>query len=250
MKIKKILVSQPKPESEKSPYFDIAGKYNVKIDFRPFIKVEPILAKEFRQQHVNIADYNAIVFTSRHGIDHFFRLAEEMRIKIAPELQYFCVSEKIAHYLQKYIDYRKRKVHYGTTNRICDLAPVIQKHKELNYLAVLSADYNDEIPNLMQKVGVKYNIGMMYRTVSNDFGPDEQLDYDMMLFFSPQGINALLKNFPNYEQGDVMIGCLGSNTAAAVRNAGLRLDLEVPSPQFTSITMALDALLKENHKRK
>ena len=148
MKIKKILVSQPKPESEKSPYFDIAGKYNVKIDFRPFIKVEPILAKEFRQQHVNIADYNAIVFTSRHGIDHFFRLAEEMRIKIAPELQYFCVSEKIAHYLQKYIDYRKRKVHYGTTNRICDLAPVIQKHKELNYLAVLSADYNDEIGEL------------------------------------------------------------------------------------------------------
>ena len=250
MKIKKILVSQPKPESEKSPYFDIAGKYNVKIDFRPFIKVEPILAKEFRQQHVNIADYNAIVFTSRHGIDHFFRLAEEMRIKIAPELQYFCVSEKIAHYLQKYIDYRKRKVHYGTTNRICDLAPVIQKHKELNYLAVLSADYNDEIPNLMKKVGVKYNIGMMYRTVSNDFTPEEvkDFDYDMLVFFSPAGVNSLIKNFPNFNQGELAIATFGPSTAKAVKDAGLRLDLEAPSEKYPSMTGALLHYLLEHDK--
>ncbi len=249
MKIKRILVSQPEPTG-KSPYFDIAEKYNVKIDFRPFIKVEPILAKEFRQQHINITDYDAIVFTSRHGIDHFFRLAEEMRIKISPDLQYFCVSEKIAHYLQKYIDYRKRKVHYGSTNLVSDMFPVLQKHKNYNYLIVASADYNDEVQVWMDKMGIQNSVGMMYRTVSNDFTEEEKLDYDMMLFFSPQGISALLKNFPNYEQGEVMIGCLGANTAASIRNAGLRLDIEVPSPQFPSMTMALDACLKENHKRK
>lgn len=252
MKIKKILVSQPKPESEKSPYFDIAEKYNVKIDFRPFIKVDPIPAREFRQQRINIADHNAVVFTSRHGVDNFFRLADEMRVrnKIDMDMQYFCVSEKVANYLHKYIDYRKRKVHYGTTNRVCDLFPIIQRHRELNFLVVLSAEHTNEIPDWMDKMEIKNSVGMMYRTVSNDFGPDETLDYDMMLFFSPQGICALLKNFPNFEQGDIQIGCLGTNTAAAIRNAGLRLDIEVPSPQFTSITMALDAFLKENNKRK
>ncbi len=251
MKIKKILVSQPKPESEKSPYFDIAEKYNVTIDFRPFIKVDPISAIEFRQQKVNIGDHNAVVFTSRHAVDHFFRLANETRTKISMDMQYFCVSEKVANYLHKYIDYRKRKVHYGTTNLVRDMFPVILRHKELNFLVVLSADHNNEISDWMDSMDIKHSVGMMYRTVSNDFGPDETLDYDMMLFFSPQGISALQKNFPNFEQGEMQIGCLGAGTAAAARAAGLRLDLEAgPTAQYTSITMALDAFLKESNKRK
>ena len=232
MKIKRILISQPKPESGKSPYYDIAEKYNVKVEFRPFIKVDPIESKEFRQQRINIAEHTAIVFTSRTGIDHFFRLTKELRVNVSEDMKYFCISEAVAFYLQKYIQYRKRKVFFGATGKLQDMMTVINKHASEKYLVVLPENNNEEIINLFEKSKAKHTIALMYRTVSNDFGPDEKFDYDMLLFFSPQGIAALMKNFPDFNQGEIAIGCLGSATAQAVRDAGLKLDVEVPSPKY------------------
>ena len=249
MKIKNILVSQPQPASEKSPYFDISEKYNVKIVFRPFIKVEPILAKEFRAQRVNILDYTAVIFNARHGIDHFFRLCEEMRITIPETMKYFCVSESVAVYLQRYIHYRKRKVFYGTTGKFVELVSVMNKHPEEKYLFITSDVQNEETTSQLEKMKSSVNKAVMYKTVSNDFGSDEEFNYDMLLFFSPVGINSLLKNFPDFVQGDIQIGCFGATTSQAVRDAGLRLDIEAPLPGVPSMTMALDNFLKENNKK-
>ena len=248
LKIKKILISQPKPTAEKSPYFEIIEKYAVKIDFRPFIKVEPVSAKDFRQQKVSILDHTAIIFTARTGIDNFFRLCGEMRINVPEDMKYFCVSESVALYLQKYIQYRKRKVFYGATGKLPDLMAVMQKHNTETYLLACTDVYNEEITNLMDKHKFTYSKGIMYRTVSNDFGPDEEFNYDMLVFFSPSGIASLMKNFPDFKQEEIRIACFGKTTAQAVEEAGLRLDLEVPQPQFSSMTTALDVYIKENHK--
>jgi len=249
LKIKNILVSQPQPTTEKSPYFDISEKYNVKIVFRPFIKVEPIYAKEFRTQRVSIPDHTAIIFNARHGIDHFFRLCEEMRITIPETMKYFCVSESVALYLQRYIHYRKRKVFFGATGKLADLVTIINKHTDEKYLFITSDVQNEDTMSTLEKAKISYNKAIMYKTVSNDFGPNEEFNYDMLLFFSPVGISSLLKNFPNFVQGDIQIGCFGATTSQAVRDAGLRLDLEVPQPGFPSMTGALDNFLKENNKK-
>ncbi|MCE5331711.1 MAG: uroporphyrinogen-III synthase [Bacteroidales bacterium] len=249
MKIKKILVSQPQPTTEKSPYFDIADKYNVKIDFRPFIKVEPIFAKEFRTQRISISDYTAIIFNARHGIDHFFRLCEELRITIPETMKYFCVSESVAVYLQRYIHYRKRKVFYGATGKMTELVTIMKKHDEEKYLLITSDVQNEETMSILEKSKIAFHKAVMYKTVSNDFGPDEEFNYDMLLFFSPVGISSLLKNFPDFEQGDIQIGCFGATTAQAVRDAGLRLDLEAPVPGVPSMTMALENYMKEYVKK-
>ncbi len=249
MKIKKILVSQPYPTTEKSPYFDISDKYNVKIDFRPFIKVEPIPAKEFRTQRISILDHTAIIFNARHGIDHFFRLCEEMRITIPETMKYFCVSETVALYLQRYIHYRKRKVFYGATGKLSELVVIMNKHAEEKYLLITSDVQNEETMSQLEKSKIQFNKAIMYKTVSNDFGPDEEFNYDMLLFFSPIGVASLLKNFPDFVQGETVIGCFGATTAQAVRNADLRLDIEVPLPGVPSMTMALDNFLKENNKK-
>ena len=250
MKIKKVLVSQPKPTSEKSPYYDIAEKYGVKIDFRPFIKVESLPAREFRQQKVSILDYSAIVFTSRHAIDHFFHLCTELRVTIPETLKYFCVTEAIALYIQKYVQYRKRKIFFGSTGKFDDLLPAIVKHKTEKYLVPMSDVHNDDIKNLLDKNKIQHKEVVMYRTVSNDFQPDEDFDYDMLVFFSPAGVSSLKKNFPNFEQKDIKIGTFGTTTAQAVRDAGLRLDLEAPSLQAPSMTAALDMFIRENNKEK
>ncbi|MGM9806195.1 MAG: uroporphyrinogen-III synthase [Candidatus Aphodosoma sp.] len=251
MKIKNILVSQPHPENGKSPYLDIAEKHNVKVVFRPFIKVDPILSKEFRTQKVNIAGHTAIVFTSRVGIDHFFRLAKELRVPITDDLRYFCISEAVALYLQKYINYRKRKVFYGATSKLADLFAVMGKHPKEDFLVVLPDNDNDDVMDMIrQNEKLHCDVALMYRTVSNDFGPDEQFNYDMILFFSPQGIAALKKNFPEFSQGEIVIGTLGTATAQAATEAGLRVDIPVPSPQYTSMSVAVDAYIKENHKRR
>ena len=249
MKIKRILVSQPRPTTEKSPYFDISDKYSVKIDFRPFIKVEPILAKEFRTQRITILDYTAIIFNARHGIDHFFRLCEEMRITIPETMKYFCVSESVALYLQRYIHYRKRKVFYGATGKFAELVTIMNKHTDEKYLFITSDVQNEDTIATLEKLKVPYVKAVMYKTVSNDFGPDEEFNYDMLLFFSPIGIASLMKNFPDFVQGDIQIGCFGATTAQAVREAGLRLDIEVPLPGVPSMTMALENFLKENNKK-
>lgn len=244
--IKKILVSQPKPASEKSPYYEIASKYGVEIVFRPFIKVESLSSKEFRQQKISILDHTAVVFTSRHAIDHFFQLCKEMRITIPEDMKYFCITETVALYIQKYVQYRKRKVFFGTTGKINDLIPTMVKHKTEKYFVPLSDVHNDEIKDLLDAKKLQHTEGVMYRTVSNDFAPDEPFDYDMLIFFSPSGIQSLLKNFPDFVQGDIAIGSFGPTTAKAVKDAGLRLDLEAPSQEFPSITAALEDYVKKH----
>lgn len=245
MDIKKILVSQPKPKSDKSPYFDIAEKYGVEVVFRPFIKVEGLSVKEFRQQKVSIADYTAVIFTAKTAIDHFFKLCEEMRVNIPDTMKYFCTTEAIALYLQKYIIYRKRKIFHTATGKLDDLVPSLLKHKDEKFLYAVSDVHNAEALNVLDKNGIKYTRAVMYRTVSNDFTPEEAFDYDMLVFFSPQGIESLLKNFPDFNQGDIAIATLGATTAKAVKDAGLRLDLEAPNPKAPSMTAALDLFLSE-----
>ena len=248
MKIKKVLVSQPKPASEKSPYYDIAEKYGVKIDFRPFIKVESLSAKEFRQQKVSILDHTAVIFTSRHAIDHFFNLCTELRVTIPETMKYFCVTEAVALYIQNYVQYRKRKIFFGATGKIEDLVPSIVKHKTEKYLVPMSDVHNDDVKNLLDKNNIQHTEAVMYRTVSNDFTSDEEFDYDMLVFFSPAGVTSLKKNFPDFDQKEIRIGTFGSTTAQAVRDAGLRLDLEAPTVQAPSMTAALDMFIKENNK--
>jgi uroporphyrinogen-III synthase len=248
LKIKKVLVSQPKPASDKSPYYDIAEKYGVEIDFRPFIKVESLSAKEFRQQKVSILDHTAIVFTSRHAIDHFFTLCGEMRVTIPETMKYFCTSEQVALYIQKYVQYRKRKVFFGATGKFNDLLPSIVKHNSEKYFVPMSDVHTDEIKDALDAKKIQHTEAVMYRTVSNDFTPEEKFDYDMLLFFSPAGIQSLLKNFPEFDQKDIAIGCFGPATAKAVKDAGLRLDLEAPTVEAPSMTAALDKFIAENNK--
>ena len=244
--IKKILVSQPKPTSEKSPYFEIASNYGVELVFRPFIKVEGLTAKEFRQQRVNILDYTAIVFTSRHAIDHFFSLAKELRVNIPEDMKYFCVTETIALYIQKYVLFRKRKVFFGTTGKIADMLSTMVKRKSEKYFIPMSDVHSDEIQVLMDSKKLQYKESIMYRTVSNDFTLEETFDYDMIVFFSPLGVISLIKNFPNFNQGNIAIATFGPTTAKAVKDAGLRLDLEAPTQEYPSMTGALKHYLEVN----
>ena len=244
MKVKKILVSQPRPTSDKSPYFDIAQKYGVDIDFRPFIKVEGLTAKEFRQSKITISDYTAIIFTARTAVDHFFRLCEEMRVTIPDTMKYFCTTESIALYLQKYTLYRKRKIFHGNTGKMEELIPFLTKHNKENYLYAVS-DVHKEDTSLLDNAKIRYTKAVMYRTVSTQFDPNEKFDYDMLLFFSPAGIASLLKNFPDFKQDDVKIGCFGLTTAQAVKDAGLRLDIEAPTVSAPSMTAARDNFLRD-----
>lgn len=248
MSVKKILVSQPKPSSEKSPYYDIAEKYGVEIVFRPFIKVEGLSSKEFRQQKVSIADYTAIIFTARTAIDHFFRLCEETRVNIPDTMKYFCTTEAIALYLQKYIVYRKRKIFFGKSGKLDDLIPALTKHIKEKFLLPV-ADVHKDTLSVLNDNKIPYTTAVMYRTVSNDFQEGEAFDYDMLMFFSPSGINSLKKNFPNFEQGDIKIGTFGLATSKAVKDAGLRLDIEAPTPECPSMTSALEMYLKKEAEK-
>ena len=245
--IKKILVSQPKPTSEKSPYFDIAEKFDVELVFRPFIKVEGITSKEFRAQKVSILDYTAVVFTSRHAIDHFFTMAKELRINIPEDMKYFCVTETIALYIQKYVQYRKRKIFFGETGKIEDLIPSMVKHKTEKYLVPMSDVHNNSLSMLLDSKKLNHKECVMYKTVSNDFTEEEvkNFDYDMLIFFSPSGIEALTKNFPDFNQGNIAIATFGPTTAKAAKEAGLRLDIEAPSEKYPSMTGALQHYLIE-----
>lgn len=249
MKIKKILVSQPKPASEKSPYFDIAAKHDVEIVFRPMIKVEGLSAKEFRQSKINLSEFTAVIFTSRTAVDNFFRLCEESRVNVPDTMRYFCTTEPIALYLQKYIVYRKRKISFGATGKLDDpqfLAAIQKNHKEKFLFPMSDVQVNDNFTPL-EKAGINFTPAVMYRTVSNDFTPDEPFDYDLILFFSPAGIDSLKKNFPDFVKDGkqkMAIGAFGSATAKAVKDAGLRLDIEAPTPETPSMTAALDKYLE------
>lgn len=250
LKIKRILVSQPKPSSDKSPYFDISEKYNVEMDFRPFIKVEGLDAKEFRQQRINISDYTAVVFTAKVAIDHFFTICEELRITMPESMKYFCISESVALYLQKYIVYRKRKIFFSTTGKMEGLASSFTKHNKENFLVPVSDVHTEDLTAVLDEKKLNYTKAVMYRTVSTEITEEELERYDMMIFFSPSGIASLFKNSPNFVQGEKYIGCFGTSTAKAVRDANLRLDCEAPLPGVPSMTGALEAFVKENHKKK
>lgn len=247
MKIKKILVSQPKPTEVKSPYFDLAESNNVKIDFRPFIQVEGVSAKDFRKQKINFLDHTAVIFTSRTAIDHFFRLRDELRCVIPDTMKYFCISEATAFYLQKYIVYRKRKI-FHSTGKFPDLVEVLKKHKDENFLVPLSDIHKQEIPTLLTKGKFTYSKAVLYNTVSSDLSDVKANDYDILVFFSPSGITSLLQNFPDFEQNDIKIASFGPATAKAVKDAGLRLDIQAPMPQAPSMTMALEQFIKKFNK--
>ena len=240
-------MSQPEPLEVKSPYFDLAKKYNLKIDFKPFIQVEGISIKDFRQQKINILDFSAIIFTSRTGIDHFFRICCEMRITVPDTMKYFCITETVAFYLQKYIVYRKRKIFHGKS-KFQDLIDVIAKHKDDHFFVPLADPHNAEIPELLDKNNIIYMIGTLYKTISNNFSNINDFEYDIIVFYSPSGIKSLKKNFPDFVQGEIKIAAFGPTTACAVQHEGLRLDINAPNPKAPSMTMALDNYLKDYNR--
>lgn len=245
--IKKILISQPEPSSEKSPYFDIEREYGVEMKFHPFFKVEGLTAKEFRRQKVSILDHTAVVFTSRHAIDNFFKLAKEMRITIPEDMKYFCIIEHIALYIQKYVQYRKRKVFFGTTGKMDDLVQLMAKHKQEKYLIPLSSVHNDDLQKLLDSKKLNYDECVMYRTVTNDFTDEEKknFNFDMLVFFSPTGVQALYKNFPDFKQNDIKIAAFGTATAKEIEKSGLRLDIAAPTKEYPSMTSALKYFLRD-----
>lgn len=246
MKVKKILISQPQPATNKSPYFDISEKFGVEVVFKPFIRVESLPVKEFRQQKVSILDYSAVVFTSRHAVDHFFKLCAELRVNVPDDMKYFCITETVSLYIQKYVQYRKRKVFFGTTGSVDSLMVPILKHKTENYLLPVSNVHTGELKSLLDSNGIKHSEAVMYRTVSNEFELEELKAYDMIVFFSPAGIESLKKNAPNFIQGDTIIGCFGATTAKAIRDAGFRLDVEAPIEGVSSMSAAIELFLSKN----
>lgn len=248
-KIKSILVSQPAPADEKSPYHDLAEKHKLKIDFRPFIKVEAVSGQEFRQERINILDHSAVILTSRNAVDHFFRMCKEMRITVPEDLKYFCVSESVAYYVQKYIVYRKRKVFIGK-HTFADLMDVIKKHKGETFLVPCSDIQKPEIPEMLDKANIKYTNAVFYRTVACDLQDLKDLKYDLLAFFSPGGIESLQKNFPDFDQNGTLIAAFGPSTCKAVEDAGLRLDIAAPAPGAPSMTMAIEQYIKQAAKGK
>lgn len=248
MSVKTILVSQPKPETEKSPYFDLAEKYKLKIDFRPFINVEGLSAREFREQKVELSSQTAVILTSKTAVDHFFRIAEETRFKVPDAMKYFCISETIAFYLQKYVLYRKRKIFYGKQT-IGDLVDTLKKHKNEKFLLPCSDILRASIPDTLNDNNIAFSKVILYRTVASDLSDLEDVKYDVLVFFSPSGIESLLKNFPDFKQNNTRIAAFGPTTANAVKQHNLRLDIHAPLPQAPSMTMAIEQFIK-NDKRK
>jgi uroporphyrinogen-III synthase len=225
----------------------LAVKHNLKIDFRQFIQVEGVPAKDFRKDRIQILDHTAIIFTSRAAIDHFFRISQELRLTIPDSMKYFCISEATAFYLQKYIVYRKRKIFYAN-GKFADLVDVLMKHKEDKFLIPLSDVHKDEIPTLLEKAKLQVTEAIMYRTVSADLSDLKEVNYDVLVFFTPVGIKSLMQNFPDFEQNDTKIATFGPATAQAVRDAGLRLDVEAPIPEAPSMPAALERFISEWNK--
>ncbi|HTN18539.1 MAG TPA: uroporphyrinogen-III synthase [Chitinophagaceae bacterium] len=246
-----VLVTLPKPETEKSPYFDIARKYNILIEFFPFVKVEGISGRDFKKQKLDIAEHTAIIFTSRNAVEHFFRICEEMKVKISQEMKYFCISEAIALYLQKYILYRKRKVFYSADGTTEGLLEVIAKHKHQEQYILPTADNGkSDINVFLTKNKIPFSEATLYRTVSNDITVLMKKKYDLLLFFSSLSIQTLFDYFPKFKQGDTIIGSFGPATAKAILDAGLRLDMNAPMPGAPSMSAALDKFLEENKKKR
>lgn len=249
MAIKTILVSQPKPEGDKSPYYELAEKYKLKIDFRPFIHVEGIGAQEFRLQKINIPEHSAVIFTSKTAVDHFFRIAEEIRFDVPDGMKYFCITEAVAFYLQKYVTYRKRKIFYGK-HTIEDLVELMKKHKTEKYLLPCTDILRDNIPETLESQKINFTKSVLYKTVASDLSDLNNVYYDMLVFFSPGGIESLFKNFPDFKQNETKIAAFGPTTANAVVKHNLRLDLHAPMPNAPSMTAAIEMFVKDDLKKK
>ncbi|AEM70044.1 MULTISPECIES: uroporphyrinogen-III synthase [Flagellimonas] len=247
MKVKTILVSQPEPKVENSPYSRLIEKEKVKVDFRPFIHVEGVEAKNVRQQKIDLNNFTAIILTSRNSVDHFFRIADEMRFKVPDSMKYFCQSEAVAYYLQKYVVYRKRKIYVGKRT-FNELTPLIKKYKDEKFLLPSSDSLKPSVPELLDEVGVNWTRGIFYKTVISDLSDLRNVYYDILVFFSPSGIESLMKNFPDFEQNDTRIAVFGNSTVKAATTAGLRIDIQAPTPETPSMTMALQKYITSVNK--
>lgn len=248
MKVKTILVSQPEPKVENSPYFELEEKQKVKIDFIPFIHVEGVSSKDVRQQKIDLANYTAIILTSRNSVDHFFRIADEMRYKVPDTLKYFCQSEAVAYYLQKYVVYRKRKIYVGKRN-FAELSPLIKKYKNEKFLLPSSDMLKPDVPKTLNKIGVDWKRATFYKTVVSDLSHLREVFYDVLVFFSPSGIKSLFENFPDFEQKDTKIAVFGNTTVKAAKEHGLTVNIQAPTPETPSMTMALEKYIKEMNKK-
>ena len=248
MKVKTILVSQPEPKMETSPYSRLIEKEKVKVDFRPFIHVEGVDAKEVRQQKIDLNNYTAIILTSRNSVDHFFRIAEEMRFKVPDTMKYFCQSEAVAYYLQKYVVYRKRKIYVGKRN-FAELVPLFKKYKDEKFLLPSSDVLKPVVPDTLNELGLNWKRGIFYKTVISDLSDLRDVYYDILVFFSPSGIESLLKNFPDFEQKETRIAVFGNSTVNAATDAGLRIDIQAPTPETPSMTMALQKYITVANKK-
>ncbi|TYA53011.1 uroporphyrinogen-III synthase [Formosa maritima] len=249
MKVKTILVSQPEPKIENSPYFDLQEKQKVKIDFRPFIHVEGVDAKEIRLQKVDLKNYTAIVLTSRNAVDHYFRVADEMRFKVPDTMKYFCQSEAVAYYLQKYVVYRKRKIYVGKRN-FAELTPLIKKYKDEAFLLPTTDKLKPEVPEILNDLNINWKKAIFYKTVISDLSDLADVYYDILVFFSPSGIDSLFYNFPDFKQNETRIAVFGNTTIKAAEEKGLRVDIAAPTPETPSMTMALEKYINEVNKKK
>lgn len=248
MKVKTILVSQPEPKMENSPYLRLIEKEKVKVDFRPFIHVEGVDAKSVRQQKIDLNNFTAIILTSRNSVDHFFRIAEEMRFKVPDTMKYFCQSEAVAYYLQKYVVYRKRKIYVGK-RLFTDLVPLFKKYKDEKFLLPSSDVLKPSVPETLDQVGIDWKRGVFYKTVISDLSDLRNVYYDILVFFSPSGIESLLKNFPDFKQNETRIAVFGNSTVNAATDAGLRIDIQAPTPETPSMTMALQKYITSVNKK-
>ncbi len=248
MKVKSILISQPEPKAENSPYAELEQKFNLKVDFQPFIHVEGVDAKEVRQQKIDLTKFSAIILTSRNAVDHFFRIAEEMRYEIPTSLKYFCQSEAVAYYLQKYVVYRKRKIYVGKRT-FQDIINLIKKHKDETFLLPSSDMLKPTIPQQLDEIKVKWKRGIFYRTVVSDLSELRDVTYDIIVFFSPSGIKSLFENFPDFEQNDTRIACFGNSTIKAANDYGIKVNIKAPTPETPSMTMALENYIDQVNKK-
>jgi len=249
VKVKNILVSQPKPaDLDKSPYGELSKKYNLNIEFHKFIKIEGVEAKDFRKERINILKYTAIIFTSRNAVDHFFRVSKDMRIEIPDTMKYFCISESTAFYLQKYVQYRKRKIFHGRQS-FDQLMEIIKKHKDEKYLLPCSENHKQNITKQLEIEGVDFTKAILYKTLASDLSKVTIDSYDMLIFFSPAGVKSLFKNFPKFKQNSTLIAAFGPTTGKAVQDAGLKLDIQAPTKTAPSMTMAIDQHIQKFDKK-
>ena len=247
MSIKSILVSQPEPKTDKNPFSDLADRFNLQVDYRSFIHVEGVDPQDFRQQRVTLANYTAVIFTSRMAIDHYFRIAKETRFVVPDDMKYFCVSEAVAYYLQNYVVYRKRKIFFGKQT-FQDLMQLVVKHKTEKFIVPCSDIQRKNIPEQLEKNNVEYQNAILYKTVCSDLSDLEEVKYDMLVFYSPSGIQSLIKNFPGFKQNGTKIAAFGPTTAMAAKQAGLRIDIQAPTPGLPSMTMAIENFIKVGKK--